>query len=342
MDSDGIGDTIDNCPLVANPGQENSNYATGLISYRNFDESDGIYAVDSIDANHGRLIDGPTWTTGIVGGALNFDGSDDYVSMENAANLNLTDKISLAARVKSNEDNDAGLIIGKTSCSDPSHQSYRLYQNHNDIYFALNGGSMDDLTLVASASIGDGLWHFVTATWDKDAGDDNQKIYIDGMLVNQQTTPVSNLDTLDWPTEIGGQIESCGSSSFFNGLIDEVAIYDRALSSDEVQQDYQTSLSGHRYDDDGIGDACDCTDAICTQGTDYTGNLICSPIEYACTIIDGSLSFIPDQSYTTERSIQVQLTVAEPSEYELSGDFEESPLTGSLTDTDTKDITLTQ
>jgi len=59
------------------------------------------------------------------------------------------------------------------------------------------------------------------------------------------------------------------------------------------------------------------------------------------TTIDGDLLLIPDNIYTLDRNVQIQLTVTEPAAYTLYGDFEWSPIVGTLTNTGTEDITLT-
>ncbi len=79
--------------------------AQGLVLYLPFDEGSGTIAKDySGNGNDGTLcngatcgVQGPTWTTGKVGGALSFDGVDDYVIVPDSASLNITNAITLAA-----------------------------------------------------------------------------------------------------------------------------------------------------------------------------------------------------------------------------------------------------
>lgn len=106
-DGDEVVDNMDNCPLVANPGQENSAGGTsGLVSYWDFNENDGVTANDSINGNTGILINGPTRTTGIVGSALSFDGNNDYVTVNDNTNLDFTDETTLSLRVYLDDYND--------------------------------------------------------------------------------------------------------------------------------------------------------------------------------------------------------------------------------------------
>ncbi|MHC4158980.1 MAG: hypothetical protein ACYSSO_07855, partial [Planctomycetota bacterium] len=55
--------------------------SNGLIAHWKFDEGSGSTAYDSAGDNDGTLVNGPVWTTGQIGGALSFDGVDDYVNI---------------------------------------------------------------------------------------------------------------------------------------------------------------------------------------------------------------------------------------------------------------------
>src|SRR3989344_5954676 len=75
---------------------------SGLVGYWNFDEGTGTTAQGSSGNNNtGILTNGPTWTTGKIGQALNFDGVDDYVDVANESNFDFerTDSFSISAWV---------------------------------------------------------------------------------------------------------------------------------------------------------------------------------------------------------------------------------------------------
>jgi len=59
------------------------------ISHWKFDEGEGDIAYDSVGSNHGTIY-GATWTTGQINGALDFDGVDDYVNLENSSSIKST------------------------------------------------------------------------------------------------------------------------------------------------------------------------------------------------------------------------------------------------------------
>jgi len=70
---------------------------SGMVSYWNFDETSGTVASDSVGTNNGTLVNGPVWTTGKVGGALQFNGVDDHVSIPDSQVLrDLTSTFSVS------------------------------------------------------------------------------------------------------------------------------------------------------------------------------------------------------------------------------------------------------
>jgi beta-lactamase regulating signal transducer with metallopeptidase domain len=71
----------------------------GLVGHWSFDEGSGSIAYDSAGTNHGTLVNGPVWTTGPIGGALEFDGGDDYIEVPYDDSLAITDEITIGTWV---------------------------------------------------------------------------------------------------------------------------------------------------------------------------------------------------------------------------------------------------
>ena len=101
-----------------------------LISYWTFDEGVGNVAGDWAGANHGT-VHGATWTTGKVGGALSFDGGDDYVEVPDNANLR-PEAFTIEAWVNI-ADYSTNPIVGNR---DVDLQSYQTY---NFVAFVMRG-----------------------------------------------------------------------------------------------------------------------------------------------------------------------------------------------------------
>ena len=109
------------------------------VSEWTFNEGTGTTAYDSVGSNHGTLVNGPTWTTGLIDGALSFDGSDDIVSVPDSASLDFADAITMEAWVKFDSvDNRYETIVSKvnTQTAPDLMASYQLGRNRTGDSFA--------------------------------------------------------------------------------------------------------------------------------------------------------------------------------------------------------------
>ena len=86
---------------------------SNLVSCWKFDEGEGSIAYDSAGSNHGTLMNGATWTTGQIDGALSFDGVDDYVHINDAPDLDGMDAITLTAWIKTGATGQITSVINK-------------------------------------------------------------------------------------------------------------------------------------------------------------------------------------------------------------------------------------
>jgi len=206
----------------------------------NFDEeeigtcSDGSDVCDvSGYGNHGTFYgDTQFVNSNIERYALSFDGTGDYVNCGNGESLDITDVITLEAWVKLNEytgtanDGIAGRDWQFQLTADTRYTGVRYN-------FFIN--SLSGQYIKTQETIGVGVWHHVVGTYNKDAGDNNLKIYVNGVLDNSSTkTDSAN------PTEnflIGNLDEQ-----YIDGLIDNVRIYSEALPATEIQKHYVQGL----------------------------------------------------------------------------------------------------
>jgi len=246
-DNDGIDDSHDNCPLTYNPNQEDSDAAEGMVSYWKFDEGSGDIAHDFVNGNDGTIY-GAMWDSGIVSNALSFDGNDDYVDF---GQINISLPVTVELWFKSSLVNAKWkTLFGWNEVVSP-FSGIQIAANGDSRIRARIGNHNEDI--ISNSSIdGDGEWHFVSIT--RDLGNE-LKLFIDGNL------DISAIVTSDIGTNhnlyLGKSFRPNSYQEYFNGLIDEVAIYDRALTASEIQQHYQNGLIGFGYEGDGIGDACD-------------------------------------------------------------------------------------
>jgi len=196
-------------PAWANPS---------LVSYWNFDEADGSVAYDSANGNHGT-INGATRTGGVIGGALSFDGVDDYVEVAYDVSLNDYPPFTVETWVKINELSSKDAII--TNKGDSWGQ---IISPDGHYYVALYG--LAPQQIYSPNIIPLNSWQQLVLTYDGAT----VKLYENGVNVASQT--VTGLLTKDSePLMIGANSPNPfspgpgGSPYLFKGLIDEVAIY---------------------------------------------------------------------------------------------------------------------
>ena len=208
--------------LLHNPAR--ADITTGLVGWWKFDEGSGTAAADSSGNNNtGTLTNGPTWTTGKIGGALSFDGTNDYVGAS-VSDSNLATTLTLSQWVKATSFAEFAGII-----SNFSDGGMKVFINSGvtggfGVGFRKVGGSYAECF---SASTQLGVWYHLTVTYNTGA----VNIYINGNLdktCNGNTT-ITNNSTF----YIG---YNNNNDAYFKGLIDEVRIYNRALSASEVSE----------------------------------------------------------------------------------------------------------
>jgi hypothetical protein len=198
-----------------------------LVGYWKFDEGSGNVAYDTSDyANDGTINGGPEWVAGKIGAALEFDGSDDYVDCGNAPSLNINGNITIAAWVKTTSTAHGYFVSKGTTWDEIGH--YAIGQEYNvPLTFQLEiAGSGGAVELDSNVAVNDGQWHYIVGTYDESV----LKVYVDG--VEENTMAGTNSLT---GSAIGGlTIGQRGGGNIISGIIDEVRIYNQALTEPEI------------------------------------------------------------------------------------------------------------
>ncbi len=199
----------------------------GLVGYWTFDEGQGSTAHDiSGNGLDGKLNGNPKWVAGHLGSALDFDGSDDYVEVPNNPLLSLTDAITIAAwtNMRANASGEMAIVSkGGWAAND---LPYELTETPGDVIFwQFYNDAGRDTCSPTSPPVGE--WHHIGATYDGKVF----KCYIDGKLA-EEWAYAGKMPKNTAAMAIGRRSRG---GTMFNGMIDDVAIYDRALSLDEIQ-----------------------------------------------------------------------------------------------------------
>jgi hypothetical protein len=215
-------------------------------------------ADDIIGVNNGTLVGGASFADGEVGQAFSFDGSSGYVSIPDSPSLDLfTSSITIETWIKANQ---LTAKSGWMAIVAKGDSSWSLMDTAfaNKVYLGLNGVSPSG-DLYGTRNVNDGQWHHVAGVYDGT----NMFLYVDGTL--DASHPATGLITQNsYPMCIGAVAypeDGVGTGYFFNGLVDEVSIYNRALTAVEIQAIYAAGGGGKCYTP---------TPAIYSQPTDQT------------------------------------------------------------------------
>ncbi len=230
--------------------------SNGLVGYWNLDEGSGASAADSSgNGNTGSLIDSPTWTTGEINGALSLDGSTQYVKVTDTSSLELSGSWTVSSWVNATalpSSGSKGKIIDKeTSVS--GNTNYALALDNNQSCGGLGWrSSFTDISGISYqtcylTTINTGTWYHVVGVWDSSTS--NEYLYLNGALVATRNY-AGHVPT----SASGGQLDLGQQGNnllFLNGTIDDVRVYNRALSASEVQQLYNPTVVYLQQTDSG-------------------------------------------------------------------------------------------
>lgn len=201
----------------------------GLVLRFDFDEASGD-AVDSSAVGHIGAISGAVRVAGVRGGALQFDGTNDWVTVADAPSLDLSTGMTLEAWVKPSVLSAWMTVMLKESLGG---LAYGLYANDDAARPAgyLNAGAGDQ-ALASPPQLPAGEWKHVALTYDGTT----MRLYVDGVEIAARAQTGGIIAT-DGALRIGG---NASWGEFFTGVIDEVRVYNRALSAAEIARDMGT------------------------------------------------------------------------------------------------------
>ncbi len=222
------------------PGKWEKTLATapGLVAAYGFEEGTGTTLSDaSGNANNGTLQNGAIWVTGgRIGKALRFDGVNDLVSVADSNSLDLTNGMTLEAWVY-----PTGSMSGWDAILIKEYSTgllYSLYANGDgNVPGTYISSHNTEYGMGGTSTLPLNTWTYLTSTFDGST----IRLYVNGVQVKTYSFSGS-IQTSSHGLFIGGS--SLWSDEGFPGIIDEVRIYNRALSASEINTDMNTSVSG--------------------------------------------------------------------------------------------------
>jgi hypothetical protein len=217
---------------IGDPGQA---VAQPDVLWYTFDEGSGQVATDATGQGRDGIISGATWSAGQSGGALQFAGDGRVLDDDAEDYLNGLDAITVTGWIRADYANtDMGWIVGR----DPSNGDDVLGIRYDKA--GASGGGTDGIKigmnvsgqtiqLESSSGVQTTDWQFVAFTW---ASGSEIHLYIDGQLDTPTHHTSVARGTLSDVTKL--QIGQPPKDNPWSGLIDDVRIYSRALSADEI------------------------------------------------------------------------------------------------------------
>lgn len=217
--------------------------ANGLVAYYHLDSNNGTanYTSDSSGTNNGNCINMGSdcnFTNGVYNNSISFDGSNDYINVTSAPCNGTPCSVSvwvkfyggstqriLQMNVKGTNFNGLGLYVGSNKVE---------VQQYNTTNTAV----------ISKAILNNNTWYFLTAVWTNNS---YREIYINGVYDNSN----SGVNVAIYPTgiTIGTAHFFSGLTQYLNGSIDEIMIFNRSLTADEVQELYVKGRALWNYTD---------------------------------------------------------------------------------------------
>ena len=230
----------------------------GLVSYWTFDQKDiaGDTVKDVWGENDGKIVGAPKVVGGQVGEALEFDGSDDYVNLTNLGNFGeevATSTFESWVKTSFKKDWTTLFKVLDQGCNmawaiDVNRSAKAGFPFAEDIvhYYVRqkSAAGCNAIAVEIEFPLSDGKWHHIVFVIE-DAGKSEVSIYMDGELQEVIVGSAKDLDTFVpfvEPVYIGAANNRGKVERHFPGLIDEVRIYDRSLTADEVTQNFESKI----------------------------------------------------------------------------------------------------
>lgn len=234
LNSQGAADLVGDIIIKKTPALINSRIEKGLVGYWHFDEGTNTIVYDSTNFNnHGILYNFPSWQQEIdckIGKCLKFNNTDNYIFISNSPTLQLDKDVSFLFWLK------------PLNCS--SNRQGILYKSYNyefeiiletncKISFYHGDGNWEEIYEPSNFIVSLNNWNFVAIS--RNSKDKKIYFYLNGDYIGEASYNKNPLKS-NLPVIIGKRDYS---NYYLNGFLDEVRIYNRVLSYDEIKEIYE-------------------------------------------------------------------------------------------------------
>lgn len=236
-----LGNTAALCAYTYSPSDAANDFSrkwnvggpTGLVGYWRLNDTNTTTASDSSgNGNSGTLTNGASWTSGKYGGAVGLDGVNDYVSIRNSSSLQPAN-VTVAAWF------NASSLVGRTVVSTPyngppwtsPYVSWMIRINSStNLEFDVGNGTTYSGWAIAVSALQTGQWYHVALTYNGTT----LTAYLNGVSLGTRTNVTGPVGYGNRPVLLGADYGASPAYDYFSGTLDDVRVYNRALSAAEI------------------------------------------------------------------------------------------------------------
>ena len=220
--------SMDNTPSYVTDGLVLNLDAGNLNSYAG---SGATWSDLAQDGNDGT-INGATYTSNSY---FTFDGSNNYIDLGNVLDFTTSD-FSLAAWVNFNSVSDYQVVLQKGRVGEGTNTGYRIrLENNGQVNFVTNGINDNEVDIQSTTSLSTHTWYYITAS----RSGSNHKLYLNAVL--EASTSSGDASSLGNNLDLVIGYNKYSSIWGLNGNLSIVNVYNKALSSDEITQNFNAT-----------------------------------------------------------------------------------------------------
>lgn len=204
----------------------------GLVSWWNLNEGTGSIAHDIISEYTGNITS-PQWVPGKKSTALYFDETPRFVTIDGLTNVDMSKALTIEFWVKIQPNDAYRPLVAKYNNNTDEEWITLLYAD-NRVMFGISdtAGAGSSTDILSTTHLTPGQWYHIVATWDNTT----MTLYVD-TIPEASTVPVNKLRLGSNPVWLGKYLSE-DAPFYFLGTLDEVRIYNRALSKQEIEHNY--------------------------------------------------------------------------------------------------------
>lgn len=218
-------------------GQSSSDHITPVariypVSIWNCDEGTGSILHDTGGNNHGTIY-GATWGSGIINNSLVFNGNNNYVAVPHDPSLDFTDEMTILFWMNGRSVIGTNSIVGKGG---NEKDDFDVFVSQREVIFEWNDSNVNYIQ-TSKMSLANNLWYMIGITFDND----EVRFYKNGQFIESAPTNGVKLRPNTNDLWIGRQ--NSGTSNFYyRGRLDELVLYKKALSDEEIMEYYNATM----------------------------------------------------------------------------------------------------